>query len=95
MQNYQTVGSLSYATWNEFIVEFVVEFCPKNELLTSQTDLETSKYFQGSRDINKYINKFCELIDRARYFEGAHIVMKFQQGLNPHIQDYVMCLTSG
>ena len=52
------VSSLSYATWNEFIAEFVMEFCLKNKLLTSQTDLEMSKYFQGSRNVDEYINKF-------------------------------------
>ena len=95
MRNYQTVGGLSYATWNKFVAEFITEFCPKNELLTSRTDLETSKYFQGSRNVDEYVDEFRELIDRARYFEGAHIVMKFRQGLNPRIQDYVACLTSG
>lgn len=95
MRNYQMVGSLSYTSWNEFVAEFITEFCPKNELLTSRTDLETSKYFQGSRNVDEYVDDFRELIDRARYFEGAHIVMKFRQGLNPRIQDYVACQTYG
>src|ERR1700733_10617091 len=58
-------------------------------------DLKTSKYFQGSHNIDKYVDEFRETIEQARYFEGPHIVMKFQQGLNPHIQDYVACLTTG
>ena len=71
------VGGLSYTTWNKFIVDFTTEFCPKNELLTLRTDLKTLKYFQGSRIIDKYVDDFCELIDHARYFKGAHIVMKW------------------
>jgi hypothetical protein len=32
---------------------------------------------------------------QARYLEGSHIALKFRQGLNPKIQDYVACLTEG
>jgi hypothetical protein len=35
------------------------------------------------------------MIDRARYFEGSHIVLKFRQGLNPKVQDHVACMTTG
>ena len=45
--------------------------------------------------INEYVDDFREIVDCARYFEGAHIVLKFRQGLNPKIQDHVVCLTSG
>jgi hypothetical protein len=51
------------------------------------TDLETSKYFQGMKSVNEYMNEFCEMIDQAQYFEGAYIMMKFRQGLNSGIQD--------
>ena len=95
MRNYQSVGSLPYSTWQEFVVEFIAEFCPKNEIQTARTVLETSKYFQGSRTVDEYVDDFREMVERARYFEGAHIVMKFRQGLNPNIQDHVACLTSG
>ena len=95
MWNHQTVGSLLYMTWNEFVMKLVMEFCPKNKLLTLQMNLEMLKYFQGSCNIDEYVDKFCKLIDWAQYFEGAHIVMKFRQGLNPRIQDYVTCVTSG
>ena len=62
MRNYQTIGGLSYATWGEFVAEFITEFCPKNELLTSCTDLETTKYFQGSCNVDEYIDEFRETI---------------------------------
>jgi hypothetical protein len=35
------------------------------------------------------------MIDHTCYFEGAHIVLKFCQGLNPIIQDHITCFTSG
>ena len=35
------------------------------------------------------------MINQAQYFKGAHIIVKFQQGLNPCIQDSVTCLTTG
>ena len=59
------------------------------------TDLETSKYHQGSHSVDKYVNKFCELVDCAEYTEGANIVLKFQHGLSPIIQNYIACLTYG
>ena len=95
MKGYQSIGSLSYTSWTDFMVEFVADFCLKNEVQTSQTELETSKYFQGPRTVNEYVDDFRKLIDRARYFEGAHIVLKFRQGLNPKVQDHVACLTTG
>jgi len=95
MRDYQAVGSLPYTSWAEFVAEFIADFCPKNEVQTSRTELETARYFQGSRTVNEYVDDFRELIDRARYFEGSHIVLKFRQGLNPKIQDHVACLTSG
>jgi Retrotransposon gag protein/Zinc knuckle len=95
MRMYEVVGSLTYATWQEFALEFVAEFCPKNEVQTSRTDLETATYFQGSRTVDEYVDSFREVVEKARYFEGAHIVLKFRQGLNAKIQDHVACLTQG
>jgi hypothetical protein len=95
MRMYHMVGSLPYASWEEFTQEFIGEFCPKNEIQTARTDLETATYFQGSCTVDEYINKFREMVEKARYFEGAHIVLKFCQGLNPKIQDHIACLTEG
>ena len=95
MHTYQLIGSLPYVMWQEFVAKFVAEFCPKNKVQTAHTKLETLKYFQGFQTVDKYVDEFCEMIKQAQYFEGAHIVLKSHQGLNPKIQDYIACLTSG
>ena len=95
MRGFHSIGSLPYESWDEFVTEFVSDFCPKNEVQTSRTELETSSYFQGSRTVDEYVDDFREIVDRAKYFEGSHVVLKFRQGLNPKIQDHVACLTSG
>jgi len=58
-------------------------------------DLETSKYHKGSHFVDEYVDKFCELVDCAEYTEGMNIVLKFQHGLSPIIQNYIACLTYG
>jgi hypothetical protein len=58
-------------------------------------DLKAVTYFQGSQTIDEYINGFKEMVDKACYFEGSHIVLKFHQGLSLKIQDHIACLTEG
>jgi len=91
----QQMGLLLWVTWADFRLEFICDFCPKNEVQMARMDLETSKYHQGSHSVNEYIDKFRELVDRAEYTEGANIVLKFQHGLSPIIQNYITCLTYG
>jgi len=91
----QQTGSLPWATWADFRLEFICDFCLKNEVQTAHTDLETSKYHQGSRSVDEYVDEFRELVDRAEYTEGANIVLKFRHGLSPIIQNYIACLTYG
>jgi len=91
----QKMGSLPWATWAEFRLKFICDFCPKNGVQTACTDLETSKYHQGSHSIDKYVDKFCELVDHTEYTKGTNIVLKFQHGLSPMIQNYITCLTYG
>jgi hypothetical protein len=77
MRAYHDIRSLSYRSWQEFVDEFIVNFCSKNEVQPSRTELETSRFFQGGRNVDEYVDDFCELIQHARYFEGAHIALKF------------------
>jgi len=91
----QQMGSLPWVMWAEFRLEFICDFCPKNEVQTARTDLETSKYHQCSHSVNEYVNEFCELVDCAEYTKGANIVLTFWHGLSPIIQNYIACLTYG
>jgi len=95
MQLAQQTGSLPWVTWAEFRLEFICDFCPKNEVQMARMDLETSKYHQGSHSVEKYINEFWELVEHAEYTEGVNIVLKFRHGLSPIIQNYIACLTYG
>jgi hypothetical protein len=45
--DHHDIGILSYGSWREFIEEFITDFCPKNKIQTSRTELETTKFFQG------------------------------------------------
>ena len=91
----QSTGSLPWLSWADFRLEFVRDFCPKNEVQTARTDLETTKYHQGSRSVDEYVDEFRELVDRAKYTEGSNIALKFRHGLNSTIQNYIACLTHG
>jgi hypothetical protein len=48
MRNYQLSGRLPYTSYSDFSDEFTSEFCLKNKIQSSQTELETVKYFQGT-----------------------------------------------
>jgi len=85
MQLAQQMGSLPWATWAEFRLEFICNFCLKNEVQMACTDLETSKYHQGSHSVDKYVDEFRELVDCAEYTKDANIVLKFWHGLSPII----------
>jgi hypothetical protein len=42
MRNYQSVGSLPYSTWQEFVMEFVAEFCPKKRYIVASNPSSNS-----------------------------------------------------
>jgi hypothetical protein len=45
--------------------------------------------------MNKYIDGFEELVERAEYTDGQAIVMKFSQGLDPSIQSHIALMLDG
>jgi hypothetical protein len=95
LRTYCESGGLHFESWQAFMAVFVEKFCPRNKVQTARIELETPSYYQGSRTVEEYVDHFRELVDRAHYQEGAHIVLKFRHGLHPHIQDQVACMVAG
>ena len=89
------IGALPYSEWSEFRSTFISEFCPKNETQMALAKLETAAYFQNRQSVDKYIDKFHNLIDTAGYQEGLAVVIKFRRGLQRDIQDQIAQLPYG
>jgi hypothetical protein len=82
-------GEPMYSTWKAFETAFVAAFCPKNEAVAALTRLESTRYYQGKRSVDEYIDEFDDLVDEAGYTDGLAIVMKFRRGLDRQIQDRI------
>ena len=78
---------LKYETYTVFRTEFVAKFCPANEASTAIVLFELQKYYQGSRDVDSYIDEFEGLVEILGYTDPIAIVLKFCRGLNPSIQN--------
>ena len=81
--------------WEAFEKTFLDQFCPKNKQLTALTKLEGASWYQGKDPVDDYIDQFQELIDLAEYDDDKTIVIKFQRGLDPALQNQVALLGDG
>ena len=81
--------SVRYPTYELFRKTFVTMFCPENEATSAIMRLESARYFQGSRNVDSYIDEFESLIDVSGYMDAIAIVVKFRRGLNAVIQDRI------
>jgi hypothetical protein len=70
-------GGLSYATWADFEAEFKLTFCLKNKATTSLMCLQSERYFQGQRTVDRYVYEFSDLIDLSGYSDPLAIIIKF------------------
>jgi Retrotransposon gag protein/Zinc knuckle len=92
----ETSGTLpAFASWKEFESDFASKFCPKNEATVALTKLESTRYYQGRKSVDDYIDEFSELVEEAGYFDGLSIVMKFRKGLDRDIQDRIAEMVQG
>jgi hypothetical protein len=82
-----------FPTWAQFEAEFRVQFVEENEQDQALTKLESHLYFQGSRDIYRYMDNFEELAVTAGYSDALVRVTKYRSGLDPRIN--VAITTSG
>jgi hypothetical protein len=82
-------GQMTFIDWNTFMLEFVLMFCPENEVTTALMQLESKRYFQGRHNIEAYIDEFKDLIDMSMYTDLITIILKFCRGLNVTTQDRI------
>ena len=57
--------------------------------------LEGSTYFQGSRNVDDYLDEFQDLISESGYTSPKTIVVKFRRGLNVEIGDAIATMAVG
>jgi hypothetical protein len=74
-----------FPTWAQFDAEFQLRFVEENEQDQALTKLESHSYFQGSRNIYRYMDDFKQLAIMAGYTDALIRVTKHCSGLNPQI----------
>src|SRR6266481_264750 len=85
----------AFISWKGFELDFTSKFCPKNEVMVALTKLESTRYYQGRKSVDDYIDKFSELVEEAGYSNGLSIVMKFRKGLDWDLQDCIVEMVQG
>jgi hypothetical protein len=88
-------GVPQYLSWFAFWEDFVKTFCPKSKAQRALTWLETVEYHQGCQTVDKYTDKFWDLIKLAGYTNRLAIVIKFCCRLSQEIQDQVATMPVG
>ena len=84
-----------FLDWDDFWSKFWKEFCPSYTDTAAINKLESMAYFQWSRSIDDYLDKFQDIILEAGYFDPKMIVVKFHRGLDPQIQNAIATMASG
>ena len=93
---YKTKGKGNYfQDWDAFEKMFSDQFCPKNKQLMALTRLEGTSWYQAKDSVDNYIDCFQELTDLTEYDYDKTIVIKFQHGLDPALQNQVALLKDG
>src|SRR5258705_7020905 len=85
----------AFVSWKGFELDFISKFCPKNEATVALTKLESTRYYQGRKSVDDYIDEFSELVEEAGYSDGLSIVMKFRKGLDWELQDRIAEMVQG
>jgi hypothetical protein len=77
--------SYRFVDWEDFCQKFKEKFCPAHTDISAINHLKSISYFQNKCSINKYLDKFFDLVTEAGYTDNKTIVVKFCRGLNPRI----------
>ena len=87
-------GYAKFLDWDDFKSKFHKEFCPANSDSAAINKLESTTYYQKTQSIDNYLDEFPDLIAESRYMDLKTLVVKFQKGLDPQIQNAVATLTN-
>ena len=89
------IGYTKFPDWDEFCNEFWKDFCPANSDVTAINKLESTTYYQKTQSVDDYLDEFTELVVEAGYMDLKTIVVKFQKGLDPQIQNTIVMMAYG
>ena len=75
-------GRYEWADEQAFYAAFRSEFFPVAESEAALIRLESHLYYQKqSEPVDTYVDRFRDLVKKAKLGEGAHVVIKFRRGL--------------
>ena len=87
-------GVNHFVDWDDFRASFQKEFFPLHAEAVATNTLEGNTYFQGTRDVDDYLDEFQDLVSESGYTSPKTIVVKFRRGLNPKITDAVATMAA-
>jgi hypothetical protein len=93
VERHASVNPFPFPIWAKFEAEFRLPFVEENKQDQALNKLESHSYFQGSRDIYRYMDDFEELVVTAGYSDALIWVTKYRSGLNLKIN--IVITTSG
>ena len=76
-------------------MEFRKDFCPTHSDAAAINTLESTSYYQKTRGVDDYLDEFLELVSEAGYTNLRMVVVKFQKGLDPQIQNSIATMPYG
>ena len=70
-------GYPKFLDWDEFWTEFWKDFCLAHADVAAINKLESTTYYQKTRSVDDYLDKFLDLIMEAGYMDPKISVVKF------------------
>jgi len=84
-----------FIDWDDFRGSFWKEFFPLHAEAVATNALEGTTYFQGTRNVDDYLDEFRDLVSASGYTSPKTIVVKFRQGLDIEIGDVIATMATG
>jgi len=84
-----------FVDWDDFQASFRKEFFPLHAEAVATNVLEGTTYFQGTRNVDNYLDEFRDLVSASGYTSPKTIVVKFRRGLDVEIGDAIATMATG